>query len=237
MKLQIYDDSDQLEYIDCTLYHDIKGNIYFYVNSRYLLLTIGENNIPEWIEIFNFENSLDNSCVKYSKIKNTNEKGSLRKKVINSLKDKETESRDTIEDDSLTRAPSNYYPENKLYTTNDDLIDDDESDIDEIGTFSFSKFDESDSLIFLDKYLDSLSTYETFVINLNTSYVLATSTVNAQSEYRVSIYTDEKQIITKISVNVIGSCIIEYDVYALINEININNITGHKENNNMIDII
>lgn len=213
MKIQISSRIDKDKKITGLLYHDIYGNLYLKINNIYYVLFVNNTDELEWIEIYNY-NSLPlvniNYYPVYSKIKNTFEKNSLKGKIIKEINDdnisKNEEDYDDP-DDSQFIVTNKLYPEEKLYMIENDNT---ENDIDNLFDdfepyYKFSKFG-SNIISCLDRTLDDVAMYDTFIINYDTSYVLEIMQSTEISSYRISVFTNNK-----FSLNIVGSKIKIFD--------------------------
>lgn len=235
MKIQIfnYDFKNNLvDSLECTFYHDINGNLFLKTNDKYFVLFISATDDIEWIELNNYQNLVEvNSTIKYSSIKNTYEKKSLKGKITKELEDDGENDDNVDETDEQIYYKNKYkaYPEEKLYiiqdeTTNGAIATDGTNEIDEIDDiyddmnnadadgmevyYKFSKFGDESVIKCLDRSLEVLANYDTFIMNDNTSYVLATLQASQKSEYRVSLFVTGKMLL-----NIVGSKIKWYDIY------------------------
>ncbi len=228
MKLQIANYDDKLnkeQLLDCTFYHDICGNLYIKAQDKYFMLVISITDDIEWIEISNYENLPKvNNNISYSGIKNTYEKNSLKGKVTKELEENDDD--DELDEDGYYQNKHKVYPEEKLYVTdntnnsntenninsddnNNNDNDNDDLDSDELENYyRFSKFGNDSIITCLDRTLDVLANYDTFVMNNNTSYVLTTLQAAEKSEYRVSLFISGKMLL-----NVVGTRLNTYDLY------------------------
>jgi hypothetical protein len=221
IELLNYDDKNKELSINGIFYHDINGNLYLEINNKYYVLIISLNDEIEFIEINDYNNLVDvdvDNTINYSQIKNTYEKNSLKGKINNELEENENDD----DDDDYINDTDEYYknkykafPEDKLYTVDKNEDDDDDYNIyDNIiddtyqAHYVFSKYGSNSTIECLKKTLDCLANYDTFIINYNTSYVLATIESTIKSEYRISIYT-----CGKISLNIVGSKIKMYNIF------------------------
>lgn len=213
MKITLRNDTDNELKLECQFWHDICGNLYLKVLDKYFILMISGTDNIEFLEVLNYENltKVENN-LKYSKIKNTYEKNSLKGKIV---KEMEEDDDDEIDEDGYYQNKHKVYPEDKLYTsenTNEEQNDDDDEfeneECDDYTTYyKFSKFGENTVISCLDRSIDVPANYDTFVINDNTSYVLTTLESNEKSPYRVSLFSNGK-----ILLNVVGSKMNTYDL-------------------------
>lgn len=216
MKLIVANSIDNKKSIECTLCHDIHGNLYFEYSGKYFVMLIGVNDDLEWIEIndYNLLIQTENK-LKYSEIKNVFEKNSLRGKAVKELEDSNyNEEEDEIDNAGHFMTKYKSYPEDKLYVEDDNNKNEDDAENNEIYddsnencTYKFSKFGEESVIKCLDRTFNVSASYDTFVMNENTSYVLATLQSPEKSCYRVSVFTSGKFVL-----NVVGSIIKSFDV-------------------------
>lgn len=221
-----YEDKQDNDLVmNCTFYHDICGNLYMKIFSKYFVLMISATDDIEWIEVINYENlsKIDNN-IKYSNIKNTYEKNSLKGKVAKEFEEANDVDDEEIDEDGYYQNKHKIYPEEKLYTTEDttdtrnttdateDIVDS-QNTVEDIqdkleNYYKFSKFGNNSTITCLDRSLDVLANYDTFIMNDNTSYVLTTLQAASKSEYRVSLFVSGK-----ILLNVVGTKLNTYDLF------------------------
>lgn len=230
MKLKISDlndktnDESKLEIDFC---HDIYGNVFVKTKEKYYLMTISTTDDIEWIELNNYEDlEKVNNQIKYSNIKNTYEKKSLKGKIIKEID--ENESDEEEDENEYFKNKKKICPEDKLYTT--EIVDANENDDLETNEnlYKFSKFGDNSVLPCLDRALEVSSNYDTYVINGNTSYVLLTLISNENSGYRVSIFLNGKVVL-----NIVGTKFNTYELHYIKNEENMS-IVCNKINTNFV---
>lgn len=225
---------------ECEISHDIKGNLYLKFHEKYFVLFVSSTNDIEWIELDNYDHlPLNDRKIVYSEIKNTYEKNSLKGKITKELE--ENNDNDEYDDYEDPEGGGYYknkykaYPEEKLYVKqndnndvneNNENIDYDTNYLDDNvdncyqdnlynnSYHSLSKFGQDSIICCLDRYVDVSANYDTFIMNENTSYVLATLEADEKSEYRVSLFTNGV-----IALNVVGSKIIFYEICYRINNL------------------
>lgn len=216
MKLQIPNYSDKLNkelLVECEFYHDVSGNLYMKIQNKYFVLMISASDDIEWIEVDNYENlpTVENSII-YSDIKNTYEKNSLKGKVTSELDEQNNNEDDEyVDEDGYIQNKHKVYPEEKLYTkeeNNDENVDEDYEQFELQNHYKFSKFGNEAIIKCLDRSLEVLANYDTFIMNNNTSYVLTTLQAIEKSEYRVSLFVSGKMLL-----NVVGTKLNTYDLY------------------------
>jgi len=205
MKLKIYKNDKNEEPIDAVICHDINGNIYLKLvmtkddisENIYYFLTIDEKDNIEWIKIENYA-SLQSTTAKatYNDIKNTYEKNSLKGKILKELEDNEIDNMYTSdpEDEAEYKIKYKSYPEDRYYTVDKDYTDDDKC------KYTFSKSGDETAIELLDKTLSCLSSYDTFVIDEMSSFVLMTLESDEKCSYRITIFTSGN-----IALNIVGS--------------------------------
>lgn len=224
MKIKVSNNDDKtnksLE-LECVFYHDINGNLFLKINDKYFVLFISSTDDIEWIELHDYNSLVKiNTKIEYSEIKNTYEKHSLKGKITKELEEDNADEYD-IDDDFDPDGQAYYqnkykaYPEEKLYTTQEEPVDDSEiQNIDDLESYyKFSKFGNDNVITCLDRSLEVLANYDTFIMNNNTSHVLTTMQASEKSEYRVSLFTTGK-----IVLNVVGSKIKCYELHYKLNE-------------------
>lgn len=199
-------------------FHDISGNIYLKLENTYYVLMISATDDIEWIEIEDYELlELADNEIKYSTIKNTYEKNSLKGKITKELEDENGNNEEEIEDDIYLQNKNKTYPEEKLYTIdnieNNENQNDDYLEGEELSNYyRFSKFGNDSIIKCLDRTLSVLANYDTFVMNSNTSYILETFQAVEKSEYRVTLFIDGR-----ILLNVVGTKLNTYNIFYKIN--------------------
>ncbi len=223
-QIQNYNDKTNKELsLECIFYHDINGNLFLKIQNKYFVLFISSTDDIEWIELNDYDSLPQvNTNIKYLAIKNTYEKNSLKGKITKDLEEENNNDDDDVDEDldGVTYYQNKYksYPEDKLYVTQEETIDDNQEEtIDDLECYyKFSKFGDESVITCLDRSLEVLANYDTFIMNNNTSYVLTTMQASEKSEYRVSLFTTGKMIL-----NIVGSKLKCYDLYYTLSENNV----------------
>jgi hypothetical protein len=186
------------------IYHDIDGNIILQLSDNYYYLDISKTDDLEWVEM-NYQNMIESDTkLKYRSIKLTSDKFSLKGKVLEQIEDEEKE---LEEDDEYTDNSDNlktyykHYPEERDY-----YVIESDSDSESDAIYSVSKSGETIIIELLDRTLNVLSSYDTFVVDKSTKNVLFALESNQKSAYRVTF-----NITGKVELNIIGSLIKYYD--------------------------
>lgn len=216
--------------IDVTVHHDVCGNIFLKFKNSFYCLSIDQHDNIEFVEFFNFTSLPNNNDkINYSKIINTFEKKSLKGKLIKELDEQEyDEEVDEIENEGHYITKYKSYPEEKLYVSDNKQENDsnnessnavklDDEYIEEYYEpyYKFSKYGEKAIVTCLEKSLEDMAIYDTFILNDNTSYVYLTLQSEEKSNYRVSILTTGIFIL-----NIVGSKIKTYELFYFVNNQN-----------------
>lgn len=215
MNITIPNENDKTKTIKANLYHDIDGNVYLKLDNAFFALFINTDDDIEFIEMTNY-NSLPKveQNISYSKIRNTYEKNSLKGKIIKELEETNyNEEEDEIENEGYYTTKYKSYPEDKLFTVEDETTNNDNHDGDDDlnekyeNYYKFSKTGDKDIISCLDRTLDVLANYDTFIINDGDLYVLGALQGIEKSPYRISFFTSGK-----ITLNIVGTKIKLYDL-------------------------
>jgi hypothetical protein len=189
------------------LYHDINGNVYLIIKyndeEKYYSLNIDKYNDIEFYEINKSKliklNNPDN--IEYDFIIET-EFTSLKKKTLDSIEN-DIES-DHEEEFQNYQQKIKYLNEDKYYCTEYKHLSDSDN---ETEKFSFSKRKNNDSILLLDKGIDVLANYDTYIRD-NNKNVIASIVLNSENSYRISFYPNNS-----IELNTIGDNIKTYNLY------------------------
>jgi hypothetical protein len=224
MYLEIPHLTNPNEFIKGKVYHDVDGNIILYVTNKYYFLDINKNNQLEWYEL-NYDNMIkiqNNINLKYRTIKLTQDKFSLKGKIINKLDEQNQEQNqeenqeyhqfydELDENDIEYKTHFKYYPEEKDYYIHDNPFENDvdsEDDYINDSTYNFSKFGDTNIMTCLDRTMDTNSLYDTFVVDQSTKKVLFTLESTQKSSYRVTFNLNNT-----IELNIVGQKIISYNI-------------------------
>ena len=189
------------------LCHDTFGNVYLDVKNKYFIMTIDKNNDIEFYEVNETKMAkLSNSKnLKYDKIVDT-EVTSLKKKIYDDIE--KNEDSDQEEDFQNYKQKIKYLNEDKHFCKEEETNENDsENEIDEY--FEFSKNQNNDSILLLDKGFDTFAIYDTFVWDARNNNVVESFVFNNTNSYRISFYKKEKTI----DLNIIGNIIKTYHLY------------------------
>lgn len=206
MKISICNEENQS--IPIEYFHDVDGNIYLKLESDYYFLYINAKDELEWEKIENFD-KLQNvhNNLKYSKINNTNEKRSLRYKLLEKIDDdneklKEDDEYASGDEDEEYKNMTKYNPEKKLYYIENEKIhnsdSDDISDNDE--EYIFGKYGDTDIIKCLSKTLDSSSLYDTIIVDQKTNMILTSIESKDDNAYKLILNLDGT-----IGLNLVGT--------------------------------
>ena len=223
--------SEQLENLEGEFCHDLNGNVFLVINNNnkqnYYSLNIDKNDEIEFYQIdpeklVNLDNS---EKMIYEKIIDS-EFTSLKKKTLDSIENDDNS--DQEEDFQNYKQKIKYLNEDKYYYTN---FKNENSD-DENDKFNFNKKDNIDLILLIDKGIDVVANYDTYVRDKEKN-VLLSLILNSGNAYRISFYNlDNNDFI--IELNIIGSTIKTYKIY-FNNEINEN--SGNENSENGIKLI
>lgn len=223
--------SEQLENLEGEFCHDLNGNVFLVLNNNnkqnYYSLNIDKNDEIEFYQIdpeklVNLDNS---EKMIYEKIIDS-EFTSLKKKTLDSIENDDNS--DQEEDFQNYKQKIKYLNEDKYYYTN---FKNENSD-DENDKFNFNKKDNIDLILLIDKGIDVVANYDTYVRDKEKN-VLLSLILNSGNAYRISFYNlDNNDFI--IELNIIGSTIKTYKIY-FNNEINEN--SGNENSENGIKLI
>jgi hypothetical protein len=194
------------------LYHDINGNVFVNINDIYYLVSIDKNNDIELYEIdksklVELENT-DN--LEYDKIIDT-EFTSLKKKVMDKIE--EDDDSDQEETYQNYKQKIKYLNEDKYYYS--EYKEDNNCDYEICGEenekFKFYKKENDKSILLLNRGIDSLANYDTY-IREDTKNVVASLICNDNNpnSYRISFYKIENNQRNLVELNIIGNAIKTY---------------------------
>lgn len=206
MKISIYNEENQSILIE--YFHDIDGNIYLKLDPNYYFLYINAKDDIDLEKIENFDklNNVNNN-LKYSKINNTNEKRSLRHKLLEKIDDdneklKEDDEYASGDEDEEYKNMTKYDTEKKLYYVENEKMhngdSDDISDNDE--EYIFGKYGDTNIIKCLPKTLDSSSLYDTIIVDQKTNMILTSIESKDNNAYKLILNLNGT-----ISLNMIGS--------------------------------
>jgi hypothetical protein len=210
------------------LYHDTFGNVYLNIGDKYFAMTIDRFDNIEFYEIDKLKMvELPNSQnLKYDKIVDT-EVTSLKKKIFDDIG--KNEDSDKEEDFQNYKQKIKYLKEDGQYCKEEKEEKINESDDDNNEYFEFSKKENDNSILLLDKGFDTFAIYDTFVQD-NMNNIVESFVFNNTNSYRVSFHKKEKTV----ELNIIGNVIKTYKLFYNYNDddkivIIVNNID--KKNN------
>lgn len=200
-----------------TLYHDIDGNILLMINDistehKYYFLTIDSFDNLEWVFIENFNNlpSINKSHnLKFKNIKNSNSKYSLKGKIIDDIVEEEDEDDEYYanEESNEYKIRYKYFPEEKYYNDDSDGNQSDDDHYTEKCNFSKIKDDIDDKLLCLDRTLDTISSYDTVLMDNINKMILKTIQSNSNNHYKILIFLNGL-----MELNIIGSSKKSYEL-------------------------
>jgi hypothetical protein len=192
------------------LYHDINGNVFINTNDTYYLISIDKNND---IELYDIDKSklvdLPNiQNLEYDKIVDT-EFTSLKRKVMDKIEEDEDSDQEEVYQNYKQKIK--YLNEDKYYYSEykeneNENGDDDYNDDDEFEQFKFYKKEDDNSILLLNKGLDSPANYDTYIRD-GSKNVVASLICNNTNAYRISFYKMEKNQACLIELNIIGNVI------------------------------
>lgn len=198
------DDSD--DSINGELFYDINGNIILKIITTLYYLSIDDKDNLEFIEIYNTDNLITiNQSIHLLNIKNTSDKISLRKKIIDEIEyDKEKDGYDSFSDEEETHE---YELEYKMFPENKYYYIDGEYKQTKKEYYNFAKADKDMIINMFDKSIDGLANYDTLIINTEINKIHFSSELNNKNAYRITISLDNK-----FTLNIIGSHIKHFDI-------------------------
>lgn len=181
-----------------TLCHDVNGNIIVQIGSKYYFLSIDRNDDLEFMEL-NYEETVEREQdVNYREIRSTQEKFSLKSKIVEEIeKEKEREEDEgdkdfedeEVDDDMDIRMYFKCYPEERNYYV-DRTGDGGEYEEDE-AIFKFSKSGNYCDIKCLDRTMGSNAVYDTFVLGKGKEVLFTLElNQNQKSSYRVTFDFD-----------------------------------------------
>jgi hypothetical protein len=192
------------------LYHDINGNVFINANNTYYLISIDKNDN---IELYDIDQSklvdLPNTQnLEYDKIIDT-EFTSLKKKVMDKIEEDEDSDQEEIYQNYKQKIK--YLNEDKYYYSEYKENENDDYDYDELELeqFKFYKKENDNSILLLNKGIDSPANYDTYIRD-ETKNVLTSLICNNTNAYRISFYKMEKNQTCLVELNIIGNVIKTY---------------------------
>lgn len=209
----IHSDIIERTTITVELYYDNNGNIFMKLKDTWYWLTIDKNNNLDFVEI-DYDAltpvASTHQLIK-KKIKHVYTTDSLKAKAKQNLFDEleEHDSDDDGGDEEYRMYKDNlkYYPEEKhYYFAPEEEIE--TEDLDE-QIFYVSSLTDEPCIKKLDRQFDSMSLYDTFVIDSakGNSNIIFTLESNEKSAYRITIHSTNLFIL-----NIVGSAIKHYSL-------------------------
>jgi hypothetical protein len=204
----------QQQNISGKLYHDINGNVFVNVdvNDTYYLISIDKNND---IELYDIDKSklvdLPNTQnLEYDKIVDT-EFTSLKKKVMDKIEEDDDSDQEEIYQNYKQKIK--YLNEDKYYYSeykeNDNDNDNDNYDEFELEQFKFYKKEDDNSILLMNKGIDSPANYDTYIRD-GSKNVVTSLICNNTNAYRISFHKMDKNQTFLIELNIIGNVIKTY---------------------------